>query len=397
MIKQKYSNKTRKKLIHKHKSTIKIIKNNTPLKDKLISNIIKKSLKQKNNIPQSLSNIQTIHSIKKSFSPKINKDLVSLTKAKPYNILICDNNLLKINIGTINKPICLDYNNIKVKNFLLRNLKSEQQINCNDIIPPKQYLSNCWFNTMFITFFISDKGRKFFKFFRQLMIEGKQANGNVIPTELAKAFFIFNIAIEASYNNLLKNIAYLLNTNLLIKKIYTAINTTNTIKKSDIINVGQAGNPIDYYKGIINYLNNNSLNIKTINVMNSASSNNINMQLSNLTLQNMPDIIILEIFDKGKHGAGISGKIKDKEQKLTINNIDYILDAIIIRDTKGLHFCSLLTCNKKEYSFDGASFNRMSLFKWKNIINKKKLWKFEGHDLTWNFMNGYQILFYYRI
>ena len=60
------------------------------------------------------------------------------------------------------------------------------------MLAPKQYHSNCWFNTMFVTFFFSDKGRKFFRFMRQLMITGEKNNGEKIPHELAKIFFIFN-------------------------------------------------------------------------------------------------------------------------------------------------------------------------------------------------------------
>ncbi len=104
----------------------------------------------------------------------------------------------------------------KVKKFLLKNLKSSKHIDCNNIIPPKQIESNCWFNTFFVTFFISDKGRKFFKYFRQLMIEGKLSNGIKIDNNLSKAFFMLNIAIESATNHLLNNIAYNFNTNILI-------------------------------------------------------------------------------------------------------------------------------------------------------------------------------------
>ena len=58
------------------------------------------------------------------------------------------------------------------------------------------------------------------------------------------------------------------------------------------------------------------------------------------------------------------------------------------------HFCSLLTCNGKEFSFDGASYSRISPYNWSNNINNKTLWGFTGHKLKWNFMNGYQMLFY---
>ena len=38
------------------------------------------------------------------------------------------------------------------------------KVDCAKIIT-RQAQSNCWFNTMFVMFFISDKGRKFFSTF----------------------------------------------------------------------------------------------------------------------------------------------------------------------------------------------------------------------------------------
>ena len=91
-----------------------------------------------------------------------------------------------------------------------------------------------------------------------------------------------------------------------------------------------------------------------------------------------------------------SRSIDDKSQELNIFGVKYKLDAAIIRDTNQQHFCSLLTCNKKQFAFDGASFNKFSSMNWKEIINKNIIWRFEGHNLTWNFRLSYQILFYYR-
>ena len=378
----------------KKKPKVTVIQNKTPQNNILLAKLIQKNLHINNN---SLNNTDLFKELtkkySKSFSPTINKYLISITQSSPKKFLICNNNLLTINIGSIKKPICLKYSDNRVKKYLLNNLKSIKNINCDKIIPPKQYLSNCWFNTMFVTFFISDKGRKFFKFFRQLMIEGKQLNGNIIPKELSKAFFILNIAIEASHNNLLENIAYNFNTNLLIKKIHYSIKTT--YPNLSIPQIKEAGNPLDYYKNIMLYLNNNVLNMITIPIYGtSASSKYI---ASNLNNNVPPEVIIVEIYDNGKKGAGLSKNITNKETILDINNIKYFLDSSIIRDTTGQHFCSLLTCNSQEYCYDGASYSRLSLFNWKSYINKNKLWKFKGHNLKWNFRNGYQLLFYYRI
>ena len=248
---------------------------------------------------------------------------------------------------------------------------------------------------------MSDKGRKFFKYFRQLMIEGKMANGNKIPSLLAKAFFMLNIAIEAATNNVSNNLAYNFNTNLLIERIYKAIikNKTNhsKIRISNIHRVDEAGNPLDYYLTIMEYLKNNDVKIIPLILLKSASSKMIESLLVSNNINKKPDVIVLEIYDNGENGPGYSGIIKDKEIKLNLFGVSYVLDSAIVRDTEANHFCSLLTCNKKEYSFDGASFNRLNLMNWKKLINSNKTWNFKGHDLKWNFRNSYQLLFYYRI
>lgn len=367
------------------------IKNTTPKRNILLRKIIN------NNNSKTLNNLHNINkTLKHSFSPKINKYLVSFIKEKPTKFLLCNNNLLTINIGSVKKPKCLRYTSKKVKKFLLNNLKTSKYIDCNNIIPPKQYLSNCWFNTFFITFFISDKGRKFFKYFRQLMIEGKFANGTKISTNLSKAFFMLNIAIEAVSNNLLKKTAYQLNTNLLIKTIYDAINKKK-MYDSNIRQVGEAGNPLDYYLTIFNYLNKNEIFMFSLPIYISADSKTIEKLLEAKNISIKPDIIVLEIYDNGINGPGYSGYIKDKEIKLDIFNTKYVLDSAIVRDTTGNHFCSLLTCNNNEFSFDGASFSKINPIKWKKLINTKTIWRFQGHDLKWSFLHGYQLLFYYRV
>ena len=79
------------------------------------------------------------------------------------------------------------------------------------------------------------------------------------------------------------------------------------------------------------------------------------------------------------------------------NRHNYILDAVIIRDRDKQHFSSLLTCGGKEYIFDGASYSRLNHFGWKDYLNRRGYWGFEGHDLKWSFMSSYQMLFYYKI
>ena len=358
------------------------IKNTTPKKNLLLDYLLKQNTKK-------VKNKKGNKSIKKSFSPRVNKLLVSYTRKKPKNFFLCSKDFLNINIGSEKNKKCVNYTSKEAQEFLLNNLKSIKKINCNNVIPPRQVLSNCWFNTFFVTFFISDKGRKFFKFFRQLMILGKTVNGKTIKKELREAFFILNIAIESSYNPSLKNIALTFNTNLLIKKIYDNINKNHKFD-DHIPNIDEPGNPIDYYLTIINYLNANNVNILPIVLTTTADDKFIEKIIDERNVKNKPDIIIIEISDEN------AKKINNKSKEINVFGVNYRLDAAIVRDTFQQHFCSLLTCNKNQYAFDGASYNKIQPKIWKDLLNKDENWKFEGHNLKWNFRKSYQILFYYR-
>ena len=132
----------------------------------------------------------------------------------------------------------------------------------NKIVPPVQIQSNCWFNTMFVTLFVSDKGRKFFHFFRQLMIEGIQSNGKSIPSDIRNGFALLNYAIEACLTG--NKYAYILDTNSIIRNIYKNIPESYKKNLPYIKNVDEAGNPIRYYNSLIYYLDNKSIQIAFI-------------------------------------------------------------------------------------------------------------------------------------
>ena len=103
--------------------------------------------------------------------------------------------------------------------------------------------------------FISDKGRKFFRFFRQLMIEGRLANGKAISsTKLKRGLFLLNACIEASYNADDSKKALLMDTNNVIKLVYESIPKKSKKDYNWIRNVGEAGNPYYFYSHIIHYL-----------------------------------------------------------------------------------------------------------------------------------------------
>jgi hypothetical protein len=379
-------NDTRKKTMNNFKKIkFKTLINNTLLEESFLSNKIST---QKN----------------RSFSPSINKKLSikSLKSLKPNKISFCKD-LLKLRINKTKK--CLNYNNIKVKKFLLNNLKASKHLNPALFIAPKQLLGNCWFNTMFVTFFFSDKGRKFFRFFREYMIKGEKIDKTKIQDErLAKMFFILNLYIEASYNQNKKKILYNqllpyldnLHTNYFIKEIHDTINENIYNKVPDL---DEAGNPIQFYKTIMSYMKYDILKLMEINIQ---YKENIKYYLKNkfFNYYKIPDIIIINDFE--------SKSFYDKYYNLYQNGIKYTykLDSIIItnkghfKPKANSHFVSLLTINKEEYKFDGDSYSRLTNFKWKQLINKNKDWYFNEnpnyYPEKYNFLYGYKILFYYR-
>ena len=139
-----------------------------------------------------IKSIKTLKS--RSFSPLLNKQLRirSLKTLRPNSLKLCDG-LLNLRINKDDATSCKPYNDPDVQELLLHNLRSSKHLDVSRFIPPVQLLSNCWFNTMFVTFFFSDKGRKFFRFFRELMITGKKLDSTLIPPNIAKLFFILNL------------------------------------------------------------------------------------------------------------------------------------------------------------------------------------------------------------
>ena len=357
-----------------------------------------------------------------SFSPLLNKNLKirSLRTLKPNSLKLCDS-LLTLRINKDDATSCKSYNNSSVQKILLHNLKSSKHLDVTRFIPPLQLLSNCWFNTMFVTFFFSDKGRKFFRFFRELMITGKKLDSSLIPSNIAKLFFILNLFIEASYNQnsksnaLFKSINALtnkLNTNYFIYHIYDIINNkpnsinpelliNNNSKMYDIPNIKDAGNPLNYYESILKYLNYDTLKLMKHSFTGKSNIENV-IQIKFKSLLNIiPDIIIIEDFQSNSH-------FETSYKLMTAKNesINYVLDSIIITNKDHFdpdansHFVSVLTVNSQEYKFDGSSVSKLERFKWKKMINSDINWKFKENPKympeQYNFTKGYKIMFYYR-
>ena len=336
-----------------------------------------------------------------SYAPTINEELITLQSTERNELYDCNiinaYNLkepLSIGIpGKLYGKTCFNYNSKEAKTYLLHNLAANKHVDITKIIPPMQIDSNCWFNVFFVIFFISDKGRKFFHFFRELMIKGQQQNGRIIHENLRNAFALLNFGIDAALTG--NKFAYELNTNSIIHQLYKSIPKTYRQRYPYIVDVDEAGSPLLYYTSIINYLNNNSINLLLNRNTNNTWKTQLAKSLEKMT--HLPHIIVFEITDKD---API---FNTKPVSFTINEATYMIDSASVRDISKRHFCATLTCDSKEMAYDGMSFHRLEPFEWKHKMNTDYNWKFEGTKdvdgsyLLWNFTKCYQMLMYYRV
>ena len=411
-----------------------IIPDSTPTENRTIATAISKLMRKKSssNIFASsevLSKLPEAVTKLPSFSPEINQKLVTIRNDVEINdIFGCGIE------DALEKPLSLGEANFKEKikipiginadgslkcvggftkkgqNILLDNLRQSKLLDCSNIVTPLQIQSNCWFNTMFMTFFISDKGRKFFRFFRQMMITGKKMGGkNITPVKLRRTFFLLNASIEACYNKKTRidpikrtNWTLALDTNNIIQYIYDSIPASANNRA--IVKPGELNNPLSYYKSIIHYLGDNSVIIHEISIGSAEDVIKYRklFQTGFREPNSTPDIIAMHVMDS-------ESKKMEKPLSFSYNGSKYVLDSVVVRDTSTSHFCAVLTCNNVEYGYDGASFSRITPFKWKDLLNKNKKWTYNGSvfvdengkptssKIYWNFKKAYQLLFYYRI
>jgi len=398
--------KQRTKKKHNKSTKIKKLANKTPHFINEISQNINEFIN--NNINLNIDLVNSIENkVVKSYSPTINNELVTLQSVEREKVHNCNNEKafelkepLQIGLpGVLYGKSCVPYYDNKAVKYLLKNLAANKHVNPDKIVTPIQSQSNCWFNTMFVTLFISDKGRKFFHFFRQLMIEGIQNGGTKIPSKLRDGFALLNYAIESCLTG--NKYAYILDTNVIIRKIYEAIPIKYKEKLPYIKDVSEAGNPIRYYWSLIYYLHNKSLEMLFIKNTNEKWKDMILKELEKK--QHLPHVIILEIYDGTNKNAGISGQTTNKPRSFFIKGAKYVLDSCIIRDISQQHFCATLTCEKNEMAYDGLSYHRLVPLSWKKYINSDFEWEFDGSKdsdgkaLKWSFLHGYQMLNYYRV
>lgn len=352
----------------------------------------------------------TMMSRLRSYSPSVNK-LISRKNVNQLKLsgFGCRENEIRVGGGE-----CLSWKNKKTEELLLNNLKSKKPVKASDILGPNQNQSNCWFNTFFMMFFISDKGRKFMKNFRRAMITGNiTPNGKKkIPQKLRYPFWLLNKMVEASLVGRRDpyNYASLMDTNDVIKKIYNNLKSPNK-KKGFYIKPGQPGNPVVMFEKIMEFFkwgkNNTDFGLEWENYKalfqyeDFTDLTRKNSDLYKDIVRDKPKIIIVEMSDEGDNGykGNKKAKVSDYKKKMSykFGNLEYKLDSVGIRDVDKHHICALITINGQDYMFDGENTTPLYKKKWRHLLNRNQTFKItpdipERYNLT----KGYQCLVYYR-
>lgn len=342
-----------------------------------------------------------------SYSPSIHKQLQTVRNDPIRSILGCGledtlketyaSSKFKIRVGTHKNgsPICIWSTTKQAKDIFRKHLHSYVKLNPNQLIFPMQRHSNCWFNTMFVCFFISDKGKKFMRFFRHMMVEGKLMNGNPIePSSLRDSFLLFNATIEACYNqgSFKNEYSLALNTNNIIFHIHKSIPTVKGITQVD-----DYGNPYTYYKSLIQYLEAEPVSVRMrhfSNPLKISSFFNSTMAFR----QQFPEIIIVTLSDNNNPEYAQVHEFQHKPTLIQYSkDVVYRLDSVICRDIRKDHFCCGITCNQEYYLYDGSAFSKLIKRPWPEWLNLDYNWKTYTKSSTWNFMRCSVILYYYRI
>jgi len=313
----------------------------------------------------------------RSYSPSVNKLITrkSVDKIK-LSGFSCKEDEIRIDDYT-----CLKWKDKKTEEILLNNLKSKKPINAKDILGPNQNRSNCWFNSFFVMFFISDKGRKFMKNFRRAMITGNiTPNGKKkIPQKLRYPFWLLNKMVEASLIGRKDPYIYasLMDTNNIIRKIYMNLKSPNK-KKGFYKKPGQAGNPVVMLEKIMEFFSHKK-GTKTdfglgwdnyINIWQAHKLiNNKYSEYYQHIVKHKPKIIVIEFDDDDKlmKNAGLKKKLIMK-----FGNLEYKLDSMGIRDVHKNHICALITINGQDYMFDGENTTPLYKKKWRHLLNKNE-------------------------
>lgn len=359
---------------------------------------------------------------KKTYSPSVNERLSLISDGKVHNLFGCQDvdELMNDGVPSIKVDgVCLHYIKEEARALLLSNLEASREVKCSRIITPRQAQSNCWFNTLFVMFFISDKGRKFFKYFRAMMIMGVKGDliknrgtveamdslrekdrnqRDVLPREIHKSLFLLNLAIEACLTG--NKYAYSLNTNDIILEIHSAIaNAPGGAKHiKNVYKPGDSGNPFQYYFAIMSYLSDGTIRILNLNIFDDEGDEYV---------EGVKDDIAQEIARRRPPHIILVNTRRNRDERVhlmhpkeyNVNGFKYALDAALMMNNNDEHWTCLLTCNEKGYAYDGESYTRLIEFDWmKHALNTRTEYCFEKYiDEKYTFEGPAQTLIYYRI
>tara|TARA_B110000211_G_scaffold234646_1_gene305331 strand:+ start:4522 stop:5952 length:1431 start_codon:yes stop_codon:yes gene_type:complete len=332
------------------------------------------------------------------YSPSINKHLKRLKSLSPVEAQGCGGSEIRVKLlsGTTK---CYNWNSKTAQKIMLDNLLSKKPIDCTTVTAPKQFKSNCWFNSFFMVFFISDMGRKFNRWLREAMITGKLADGRSVKKVLRRPLFVLNKYINASLRSSYDttNFADLMDTNNIIEMVFSAVGRriNNAALKTVIAPVDVPSNPLRFYKALYYELGGELMKWLQIRGRDSTS---IKREFDRCKHEKIAKIVYLEIHDNESKSFKKPRQfvIKKKEPNGYTYNYTYTLDSAVLRNTAKHHFSAYITCNGKDYGFDGESFSRMQPFNWKTKLNRNSQWRFaDQYDTYFNFTKGYQLLIYY--
>ena len=415
--------RTQKKKAPKKKKTQKKPKKGKIFAEPPVFNMKDFDKKAKCNLFNTLKTITK----ERSYSPTVNKEFTRKDITQHKDLFgDCKDDEIKI------KGKCLNWKDTRVEKYLLDNLKSKRKIKGKNIIGPRQNQSNCWFNTFFMCYFISDKGRKFSKSFRHAMITGmiykKNGKKEKLPDKMRLPYWKLNKLITASLVGHKDPSLFIKgekgNTNILIKDIHKLFKSFDP--NTEMRNVGDAGNPRYMFTRMIIQFKvrvegEGTFKVKNLQIgpeearhylqqIDSVQKNGYKYSneygnqkydekdaenFKNEIIKNKPHILGINLNEAEKYDSseGIGKRLVYKFGKL-----EYTLDSIGIRDTRKKHFCALLTINGEDYVYDGGNHTALVKQKWRHLLNKDQDFKIgEGKSkLRYNFKKSVLNMVYYR-
>lgn len=392
------------------------------------------------------------------YSPSVNAKLGLMKQDRVHDIFGCGDYMSAVNThvplvniapylrgksakgdkGGKNGKKCVYFTHPTAQKQMLDNLATQRDVNCGKVIAPVQAQANCWFNTMFVVFFVSDAGRRFFQYFRAMMILGVRGDLThmsgegatlaaierlhsglasrpahlKLPNDLHRPFFLLNYAIEACLTG--NEAAYSLNTNVIILEIHNAImknwKADGRIRRSSVPKPGldQLGDPYEYYVALMSYLSDNTIRFHEVAVHEDADDDfdfagEVLDDLRQFAPGEMPHVVYVELIQSKNKNIHTSGARLPKEMQATLpdgTKVRYELDAALLNEvTTNAHISCAITCNGEGFAYDGQSFTRLVPCDWKErLLNSPVDYKFETTpQCSYAFDRGHISLMYYRV